>query len=112
VVFAAHGLLAPGGAPAAIAVDCAIRRVLGFSVTLGAAHRRDGRALRGATGAAGTARWRVRRWIVVPQTCLSLVLLLAASVLVQALLQAELGDRGFKPDHLVYADVALPAPTG
>lgn len=65
-----------------------------------------------ASGASATARWRVRRWIVVPQICLSLVLLLAAGVLVRALLKAELADRGFDPDRVVYADIALPAPTG
>ena len=53
-------------------------------------------------------RSRVRRWIVVPQICLSLVLLLAAGVLVQALLRAELADRGFEPNGVIYADVATP----
>jgi hypothetical protein len=39
---------------------------------------------------------------------LSLVLLLAAGVLVRALLLAEFGDRGFDPNGVVYADVATP----
>jgi len=70
-------------------------------------------ALSGAsTGAPATARWRMRRWIVVPQICLSLVLLLAAGVLVRGLLEAEFADRGFNPDRVAYADVALPATPG
>ncbi|HEX5475506.1 MAG TPA: ADOP family duplicated permease [Vicinamibacterales bacterium] len=53
-------------------------------------------------------RARHRRWIVVPQISLSLVLLLAAGVLVRGLLRAEFGDRGFDPNGVVYAEVATP----
>ncbi len=65
--------------------------------------------LAGGSSAQGASpRSRYRRWMVVPQICLSLVLLLAAAVLVRSLLRAELGDRGFDPDGVVYADVAEP----
>jgi putative ABC transport system permease protein len=57
---------------------------------------------------AATPRSRFRRWIVVPQICFSLVLLLAAGVLVRALLGAEFADRGFDPSGVVYAEVARP----
>jgi predicted permease len=57
-----------------------------------------------------TGRSPIRRWIVVPQICLSLVLLLGAGGLVRTLVRAELADRGFNPDRVVYADVALPWP--
>ncbi len=64
----------------------------------------------GSTVGSATVRWRVRRWIVVPQVCLSVVLLLAAAVLVRALLQTEFADRGFDAGSVVYADIAQPAP--
>jgi predicted permease len=64
----------------------------------------------GGTAQAASPRTRLRRWIVVPQICLSLVLLLAAAVLVRALLRAELADRGFDPDHVLYVDIAMPQP--
>lgn len=57
---------------------------------------------------AATPRSRFRRWIVVPQICFSVVLLLAAGVLVRALLRAEFADRGFDPSGVVYAEVARP----
>jgi putative ABC transport system permease protein len=60
------------------------------------------------TAQAATPRSRFRRWIVVPQICFSLVLLLAAGVLVRALLRAEFADRGFDPNGVVYAEVARP----
>jgi len=62
----------------------------------------------GAAAPAASPRSRFRRWIVVPQICFSVVLLLAAGVLVRALLRAEFGDRGFDPDGVVYAEVARP----
>jgi putative ABC transport system permease protein len=60
------------------------------------------------TAQAATPRSRFRRWIVVPQICFSIVLLLAAGVLVRALLRAEFADRGFDPSGVVYAEVARP----
>lgn len=56
------------------------------------------------------ARSRLRHGIVIPQVCLSLVLLLAGGVLVRTLLRAELIDRGFRPAHVIYADFELPMP--
>jgi putative ABC transport system permease protein len=40
--------------------------------------------------------------------CFSLVLLLAASVLVRATLRAEFTDRGFDPSGVIYAEIARP----
>jgi predicted permease len=60
------------------------------------------------TAQAASPRSRFRRWIVVPQICFSLVLLLAAGVLVRALLRAEFADRGFDPNGVVYAELARP----
>jgi len=60
------------------------------------------------TAQAASPRSRFRRWIVVPQICLSVVLLLAAGVLVRALVRAEFADRGFDPNGVVYAELARP----
>ena len=62
----------------------------------------------GANAQAASPRSRLRRWIVVPQIGFSVVLLLAAGVLVRALLQAEFADRGFDPEGVVFAEVARP----
>jgi predicted permease len=62
----------------------------------------------GATAQAGTRRSRFGRWIVAPQVCLSIVLLLVAGVLVRAQLRAEFADRGFDPNGIVYAELARP----
>ena len=62
----------------------------------------------GGSAQAASPRSRYRRWIVVPQICLSVVLLLAAGVLTRALLRAEFADRGFDPDGVVYAEIARP----
>ena len=50
---------------------------------------------------------RLRHWIVVPQVCLSLVLLLVAGALARPLLRAELTSPGYEPDGLVFADFDL-----
>jgi predicted permease len=66
--------------------------------------------LAGAANAiAASPRARFGRWIVVPQICLSVVLLLAAGVLIRTLLRAEFGDRGFDPDGVIYADLYRPS---
>ena len=62
----------------------------------------------GGSAQAASPRSRYRRWIVVPQICLSVVLLLAAGVLTRVLLRAEFADRGFDPDGVVYAEIARP----
>jgi predicted permease len=56
-------------------------------------------------------RTRLRYWIVVPQVCLSLVLLLVAGVFVRILLKAELLDVGYDPEHVVFVDFGLPVPS-
>jgi predicted permease len=63
----------------------------------------------GGTAQAASPRSRFRRWIVVPQVCLSVVLLLAAGVLVRTLLRAEFADRGFNANGVIYAEVARPS---
>ena len=62
----------------------------------------------GGSAQAASPRSRFRRWIVVPQICFSVVLLLAAGVLTRVLLRAEFADRGFDPDGVVYAEIARP----
>jgi putative ABC transport system permease protein len=57
-----------------------------------------------------SVRSRLRHWIVIPQVCLSLVLLLVAGVLVRTLLRVELTDPGYNPNHLVFVDFNLPSP--
>jgi putative ABC transport system permease protein len=96
-------------------------RVLLFTILLGIgtgvfvgmtpalqALRTDILAVLAGTAQAASPRSRFRRWIVVPQICFSLVLLLAAGVLVRALLRAEFADRGFDPAGVVYAELARP----
>ena len=60
-------------------------------------------ALSGGPGLPATARSRVRRWILIPQIGLSLVLLLVAGVLVRTLILAEHVDRGIEPEKVFHA---------
>jgi predicted permease len=60
-------------------------------------------ALSGGSGLPATARSRVRRWILIPQIGLSLVLLLVAGVLVHTLVLAEHADRGIEPEKVFHA---------
>jgi putative ABC transport system permease protein len=107
---------------AAVSLDVPLDgRVLLFTILLGIgtglfvgmtpalqALRTDILAVLAGTAQAASPRSRFRRWIVVPQICFSLVLLLAAGVLVRALLHAEFADRGFDPAGVVYAELARP----
>jgi putative ABC transport system permease protein len=107
---------------AAISLDVPLDgRVLLFTILLGIgtgmfvgvtpalqALRTDILAVLAGTAQAASPRSRFRRWIVVPQICFSLVLLLAAGVLVRAMLRAEFLDRGFDPSGVVYAELARP----
>ena len=107
---------------AAVSLDVPLDgRVLLFTVLLGIgtgvfvgmtpalqALRTDILAVLAGTAQAASPRARFRRWIVVPQICFSLVLLLAAGVLVRALVRAEFADRGFDPAGIVYTDLARP----
>ena len=108
----------------AIAVDAPLDlRVLAFTVVLSLAAglvialtpvwqavRTDVRSMLagGLHGAPATERWRLRRWLVVPQIALSLVLLVAAAVLLRGVTRAELTDRGFDAGRTLYVDVATP----
>jgi hypothetical protein len=51
-----------------------------------------------------------RQWILIPQVCLSLVLLLVAGACASALLQAEWDDPGYDADHVLLVDYQLPEP--
>jgi predicted permease len=107
---------------AAVSLDVPLdSRVLLFTIGLGIATgvfvgmtpalqalRTDILSVLSRTSQGASPRSRLRQWLVVPQVCLSLVLLLAAGVLIRALLRAELVDRGFHPDGVVYADIARP----
>jgi predicted permease len=107
---------------AAVSLDLPLDgRVLLFTILLGIvvgvlvgmtpalqALRTDVLAVLAGTAQAASPRSRFRRWILVPQICFSIVLLLAAGVLVRALLRAEFADRGFDPSGVVYAELARP----
>lgn len=67
-------------------------------------------ALSGASATPARVRSRLRHWIVIPQVCLSLVLLLGAGTLVRPLLQAESIEPGYNPADVVLVDFDLPAP--
>jgi putative ABC transport system permease protein len=62
---------------------------------------------RGGTG--GRHTQRVRRALVVTEIALALVLLISASLVVQSLRRMTLVDPGFRPDHLVTAQLDLGA---
>ncbi len=123
-VFAAYMPRLGGGviSLAAVSLDVPLDgRVLLFTILLGIgtgvfvgmtpalqALRTNILGVLAGTAQAASPRSRFQRWIVVPQICFSLVLLLAAGVLVRALVRAEFADRGFDPSGLVYAEVARP----
>ncbi|HEY7475734.1 MAG TPA: ADOP family duplicated permease [Vicinamibacterales bacterium] len=48
-------------------------------------------------------RSRLRHWVVIPQVCLSLALLLAAGVAVRALTKVALVPPGYEPEHAAFA---------
>jgi predicted permease len=86
--------------------------VIGLLIGLAPARQASRTDLLGAlSGSAAAApkmvRSRLRYWIVVPQVCLSLALLLTAGVFVRTLLNAELTDHGYDPEHVVYVDYQL-----
>jgi predicted permease len=63
----------------------------------------------GAAGGSKGMRTRLRYWIVVPQVCLSLVLLLVAGVLTRTLLKAEALEPGYDADRLVFVAFQVPS---
>jgi putative ABC transport system permease protein len=54
---------------------------------------------------------RLSYWILAPQICFSLALLLAAGLLVRTLLDVQTTDRGYNPDQVVLVDYQLPVLT-
>jgi putative ABC transport system permease protein len=55
-------------------------------------------------------RMRLRHWIVIPQICLSLVLLLVAGLMVRTLLKDEMADPGYNPQQLVFVQFEYARP--
>ena len=61
-----------------------------------------------AAGSTRNLRAPLRHVIVIPQVCLSLVLLLIAGVLARTIIQSEMVDPGFNPDGVVLLDYEMP----
>ena len=57
----------------------------------------------------GRARGRMRRVLVAAEVALSLVLLVAAGLLINSFARVQVVDPGFRADHLLTARLALPA---
>jgi putative ABC transport system permease protein len=62
----------------------------------------------GRGGGAGARRQRFRRMLVVTEIGLTLVLVVAAALLVQTVVRLERQDPGFRADHLLLAHVFIP----
>jgi predicted permease len=62
----------------------------------------------GGIVAPGQLRSRLRFWIVLPQVCLSIGLLIAASGFVKTVIKTELADPGYDADNAVVLDIDLP----
>ena len=90
-----------------MAVAAVVSIVVGIMPALQAMRMDVTHALSSTTTVAAS-RSGLRRWMIVPQICFSIVLLLAAGVLVRTLVRAEIADRGFDPDGVLYATVAMP----
>jgi predicted permease len=79
------------------ALVCAVTGVLvGLAPALQALRVNVLEALGSGIVGSRTARGSIRRWVVIPQIGLSLVLLLVAGVHVRALMRIELTDRGYQ----------------
>ena len=63
----------------------------------------------GRGGAVGAGRQRFRRILVIAEMALSLVLVVAAGLLVQSVIRLQRQNPGFRPDHLLKAHFFLPA---
>lgn len=61
---------------------------------------------RSASG--GRARHRVRSLLVISEVALSLVLLIGAGLMIRSFARLLAVDPGFKPDHVIIANIALP----
>jgi predicted permease len=65
-------------------------------------------ALTGSAPTSGTSRRRLRRFVLIPQIALALVLLLVTGVFVRTLLRQELAHPGYDATGVVALDVQLP----
>ena len=63
----------------------------------------------GRGGAIGAGRQRFRRILVIAEMALSLVLVVAAGLLVQSVIRLQRQNPGFRPDHLLKAHLFLPS---
>jgi putative ABC transport system permease protein len=63
-------------------------------------------AARGATSGGGSQR--VRRWLVVAETGLALMLMVGAGLLLRTVGRLQSQDLGYSPDHLMFAHVFVP----
>lgn len=66
--------------------------------------------LSGVAATPARVRSRLRYWIVIPQVCLSLVLLLEAGTLVRPLVKAQAVEPGYDADAVVFVDFDRPSP--
>jgi putative ABC transport system permease protein len=63
----------------------------------------------GGTTTAGLRQFRLRRALMVTELALTMVLLVAAGLLMQNAVRLQWTDPGLRPDHVLVMDVALPA---
>jgi putative ABC transport system permease protein len=63
----------------------------------------------GARGGASNSRSRLRRSLVVLETALAVVLLIAAGLLIRSVRELQRSDMGFRPDHLLTMRLTPPA---
>ena len=62
----------------------------------------------GRSGGTGKGRQRYRRALVIAEVALSLVLVVAAGLLVETMIKLQRQDPGFHPDHLLLAHIYIP----
>jgi putative ABC transport system permease protein len=62
----------------------------------------------GRTSSADAGRQRVRRWLVIAETGLSLMLMIAAGLLLQTILHLQHQELGFAPTHLLRGHLYAP----